>query len=385
MSKMKEQSAHQSSAWEWIPLENGQIRLVFRGDWTLPGERPVVPEDLRSKLCQPGIRHLSFDTSELGDWDSVWLSQLNQIGDLCRAQDIQLDPAGLPAGAQALLKLAAAVPEHKDAAAGRTPPGWITRLGEASLRGWEETKQWLSFTGESLMAFGNLLRGKALYRRVDFLEAVQQCGVDALPIVALISVMVGMILAFLGAIQLKMFGAQIYVADLVGIGMTREMGALMTGIIMAGRTGASFAARLGSMQVNEEVDALTTLGFSPMEFLVLPRMMAMILMMPLLCVFSNFLGIVGGALIGVSMLDLTLPQYYFQTIQAVSLTTATAGLFKSMVFGVLVAMSGCMYGIRCGRSASAVGEATTKAVVSGIVTIIVFDCLLSVVYTVLGI
>ena len=183
--------------------------------------------------------------------------------------------------------------------------------------------------------------------------------------------LVGLILAFVGAIELKMFGAQIFVADVVGIGMVRIMGAIMTGIIMAGRTGASFAAQIGTMQVNEEIDALQTLGISPMEFLVLPRMVALIVMMPLLCLYADLMGIVGGIVVGTGMLDLSLTEYLNRTREAVTMTHLWIGLFHSAVFGVLVAMAGCLRGMQCGRSASAVGEATTSAVVTSIVAIVV--------------
>ena len=229
-----------------------------------------------------------------------------------------------------------------------------------------------------------MLRGRAQYRRSDFLAVLQECGPEALPIIALISLLVGMILAFLGSVQLKMFGAEIFVANGVAMGMVREMGALMTGILMAGRTGAAFAARLGTMQVNEEVDALQTMGFSPMEFLVLPRAMALIIMMPLLSIYANVLGILGGAIVGILMLDLTPTQYYLQTLSSITLSSVVSGLVKSSVFGVLVAISGCMQGIRCGRSASAVGEATTAAVVNAIVSIVVADSIISIIYTITG-
>jgi len=169
------------------------------------------------------------------------------------------------------------------------------------------------------LAFLKLLRGKARFRRSDFIMTIQECGVQALPIVSLISLLVGLILAFVGAVQLMMFGAQIYVASLVGIAMVRVMGAIMTGIIMAGRTGAAFAAQLGTMQVNEEIDALTTLGVSPMEFLVLPRMLALGLMMPLLCLYADLMGILGGLIVGVGMLDLSVVEYINQTRASVSL------------------------------------------------------------------
>jgi phospholipid/cholesterol/gamma-HCH transport system permease protein len=214
---------------------------------------------------------------------------------------------------------------------------------------------------------------------------MQECGARALPIVSLISLLVGLILAFVGAIQLQQFGAQIYVADLVGIAMVREMGAMMTAIVMAGRTGAAFAAQLGTMQVNEEIDAFSTLGFSPIDFLVLPRMLALILMMPLLCIYADAMGILGGALVGVAMLDLTITEYFIETQGAIDMVDIMVGVVKSAVFGVLVALAGCLRGIQCGRSAQAVGLATTSAVVMGIVFIIVTDGIFSVITEAVGI
>jgi phospholipid/cholesterol/gamma-HCH transport system permease protein len=194
-----------------------------------------------------------------------------------------------------------------------------------------------------------------------------------------------LILAFVGIIQLKLFGAQIYVADLVGISMVRFMGAIMTGIIMAGRTGAAFAAQLGTMEVNEETDALRTLGISPVEFLVLPRMLALTIMMPLLCLFANLMGILGGAVVAVGFYDVNLMIFYRRTIQAIGLNDLGIGLFMSLVFGILVALAGCLRGMQCGRSASAVGDAATSAVVTAIVAIIVVTAIITVACDVIGI
>jgi phospholipid/cholesterol/gamma-HCH transport system permease protein len=214
---------------------------------------------------------------------------------------------------------------------------------------------------------------------------IQECGAQALPIVTLISFLVGVILAFVGAIQLAQFGAQIYVADLVGIAMVRDMGAMMTGIIMAGRTGAAFAAQLGTMKVTQEIDAFTTMGFSALEFLVLPRMIALILMMPLLCVYSDLVGILGGAAVGIGMLDLSATTYFRETMHAINLTDFFGGVFKSAVYGVLIAISGCLRGLECGSSSSAVGDAATSAVVTGIVFIIATCGIFSVIFYALGI
>ena len=241
------------------------------------------------------------------------------------------------------------------------------------------------FVGELALSVIRLIRGKAHIRMVEVMQIVQACSWQALPIVSLISLLVGLILAFMGAVQLRLFGAQIYVADLVGIGMAREMGAVMTGVIMAGRTGAAFAANLGSMQVNEEIDALQTLGVAPMDYLVLPRITALMLMMPLLCIYADFMGILGGMLVGVGAFDISATQYLNQTRNALSVTHFGIGVVKSVIFGLIVAICGCMQGMRSGRSAAAVGQATTSAVVIAIVYIVVADGLFAVLTNVLGI
>jgi phospholipid/cholesterol/gamma-HCH transport system permease protein len=208
---------------------------------------------------------------------------------------------------------------------------------------------------------------------VDLVQAFESSGVGALGIVALINLLIGAVLAFVGAVQLQQFGASIYVANLVAIGITRELGALMTGIVMAGRTGASFAAVLGTMTVNEEVDALRTMGLRPVEFLVLPRVLATSLMLPALVAYADVLGILGGTFVGVAMLDLGAVEYLRATQSSLALRHVVIGLVKSVAFGAVVALTGCYYGIRCGRTAAAVGEATTRAVVMGIVFVVIVD------------
>jgi phospholipid/cholesterol/gamma-HCH transport system permease protein len=222
------------------------------------------------------------------------------------------------------------------------------------------------------------------FRPSDFVLFVQQSGAEALPIVTLISFLVGAILAFVGAVQLEQFGAQIFVANLVAIGMVREMGALMTAIIMAGRTGTAFAASLGTMVVNEEIDALRTTGISPIDFLVVPRILALVMMMPLLCLYADLLGILGGATVGLVMLDLSLVQFINQSIGAIGMDDVAAGVIKATVFGVVVAVTGCLQGIRSGRNAAAVGDAATKAAVSSILFIVIVDAVLTVIYNKTG-
>jgi len=365
--------------------EAGTLLLGVRGDWKLKAGLPSPAEVGRGFEAAGAVRILAVDATQLGAWDSGLLGFLVGVQDLCKTRDIRMKTDTLPDGVQRLLRLATAVPERAGARRSAEQLDFLTLVGNESLALWRSGGQQLEFLGEALRSFGKLFVGKARFRRSDLMEIVFECGAAALPIVTLISFLVGLILAFVGAVQLQQFGAQIYVADLVGIAMAREMGALMTAIIMAGRTGAAFAAQLGTMQVNEEIDALTTFGLSSMEFLVLPRMIALILMMPLLCIYADLLGILGGGVVGVGMLDLSVTEYVNETVNGVHLSDFAVGIVKSSVFGVLVAIAGCLKGMQCGRSASAVGLAATSAVVTGIVFIVVTDGVFAVLTNVLGI
>jgi phospholipid/cholesterol/gamma-HCH transport system permease protein len=333
----------------------------------------------------PRVRRLTFDTRGLQAWDSALLPFLLKCVALCGQRQLDCDLSSLPQGVQRLLRLATAVPERSGARRESVTEPLLARIGKSVQGNLAASKELVAFLGQVTLAFLSLLRGRARYRRTDFFLVMQECGAQALPIVSLISFLVGLILAFVGAVQLRQFGAQIYVADLVGIAMAREMGAMMTGIVMAGRTGAAFAAQLGTMMVNEEIDALTTTGLPPMEFLVLPRMLALMLMVPLLCLYADLLGILGGMLIGVGMLDLGVVQYFNETQKALTLTTFALGVIKAVVFGAVVALAGCLRGMQSGRSAAAVGDAATSAVVTGIIWIIVTDAILTIVYEVLGV
>jgi phospholipid/cholesterol/gamma-HCH transport system permease protein len=361
------------------------LKVILSGHWKLGGELPGADQVQQTLEGKPGVRNLVFDTRELANWDSGLLTFLMNLGTLCSRRQIYLNRDGLPQGAKKLLELALAVPEKKDARTAEARVSFLTYLGNQTVYFIRSAGEMLEFLGDTVVAVLRLLRGKAQYRRADLGLIMQACSAQALPIVSLICFLVGLILAFIGAIQLKLFGAQIYVADLVGIAMVRLMAAIMTGIVMAGRTGGAFAAQLGTMQVNQEIDALKTLGVSPMEFLVLPRMLALALMMPLLCLYANLMGILGGMVVGVGMLNIGFIEYYNETVKAVGLWNLGIGLFSGMVFGVIVALAGCMRGMQCGRSASAVGEAATSAVVTAIVGIIVSTAVITVLCNFLGI
>jgi phospholipid/cholesterol/gamma-HCH transport system permease protein len=356
------------------------LLVALSGSWRLQDEVPALTGVAQALDTAPRLQRLMFDTTALTAWDSGLVTFLLDTLDLGAQRQIVVDQEGLPSGLRRLLHLATAVPERQGARREATPEPFLVRVGQETLGLLASVGDLLGFVGDAVFALGAFLRGRARFRRVEFLMLLQECGAQALPIVTLICFLVGAILAFIGAVQLAMFGAQIYVANLVGMAMTLEMGAMMTAIIMAGRTGAAFAAQLGTMTVNEEIDALTTLGLSPMEFLVVPRMLALVTMMPLLTLYGDLLGILGGALIGVTVLEISPVEYFHQTRAALTLTACAQGLIKSGVYGMLVALAGCLRGMQCGRSAAAVGQATTSAVVTSIVCIIIASALLTVIF-----
>jgi len=364
----------------------GDEKLVIRlaGSWCtkagLPATGPIAEE-----LSKAPPRAVVFDTSAMSAWDTGLLTFLIRVTSLCREGGIPAKREGLPAGVRRLLELSEAVPEKSDARAREIEASVLEKIGTATLSKRDTLMEMLGFLGDVTLAFTKLLRFRARYRTSDLLLLIQQAGAEALSIVTLISFLVGLILAFVGAIQLQQFGAAIYVADLVAVAMVREMGAMMTGIVMAGRTGASYAAQLGSMKVTQEIDALATMGISPLEFLVLPRMVALALMMPLLCLYSDVVGILGGAAVGIGMLDISPTTYFQQSIAAIRIVDLAGGVFKASVYGVLIALSGCLRGVQCGNSSSAVGEATTAAVVTSIVFIISACGIFAVLFYLLGI
>jgi phospholipid/cholesterol/gamma-HCH transport system permease protein len=364
-------------------VEPGGLRLELSGDWILGNDLPGVDpiEDFLEEHA--GITGLGFDASHLKSWDHGLLVFLKQAHDLCLRGQIRLDTEGLPPGPRGLLELATAVPE-KETREDPLETSILTRIGDVTLRVGQSWSETLSFIGEAALSFFRLLRGRARMRRIDLLAQMQECGANALPIVTLITFLVGVILAFTGAIPLRMFGAEIYVSTLVGVALVREMGPMMTAIILAGRSGAAFAAELGTMTVNEEIDALKTMGFSPMDFLVLPRMLALGLMMPLLALYADFMGILGGALTAKGMMGISFSLYFQDTIAALPPLQFFLGLIKAFIYGVLVALAGCMRGMQCGRSASAVGAAATSAVVTGIMYIIVASAVTTFIFSVLG-
>lgn len=363
----------------------GQLRVRVGGAWNIREGVPA-PVGLMRFLAGGEVSAVSFDGQGLTSWDSSLVAFVNGATERLRQRDIAVDVAGLPEGVQRLLALAGVATETAEAKpAVRTRPTWVARLGGVTLRRGRGVWSDLGLVGEVTTSFGRLVTGRARVRGVDVLREVKEAGAQALPIVTIVSFLLGTIMAFVGAAALRPFGTGIYVADVVATAMLRELAAVIVAIVMAGRTGSAYAAALATMNLTQELDALKTMGVGPIDFLVLPRLLALSLMLPLLCVYSSFVSIVGGALVAIAMLDLSPLQYLQRTRDAVPLTTFFIGVAKSASFGVLVAFFGCRAGLGTGRSAAAVGRAATTAMVSAIVAIIVADGVFAVVLQVLGI
>jgi phospholipid/cholesterol/gamma-HCH transport system permease protein len=364
---------------------NSTLVVRLAGDWHLRHGLPSSDLVAKQLDTAPKPAKLTFDAADLRDWDSGLLTFLIGVSELCHKRKLPADWSPLPEGVRSLIQLAEAVPEKTGARAEVSHTSFIEELGHEAISYAKGLDDFLRFVGEVAISFARLAVGKARFRRVDLMIVIQDCGASAFGIVTLVTFLVGIILAFEGAVQLQQFGASIFVADLVGISMTRDMGAMMTAIIMAGRTGAAFAAQLGSMKVTQEIDALTTMGVSPLEFLVLPRVLALFLMIPLLCIYADCLGVAGGAFVSATMLHIPLGMYLRETKAAVTLTDIFGGVFKAAVYGIIIAVAGCLRGFQCGNSSSAVGDAATEAVVTGIVYVIVACGIFAFIFNVLGI
>jgi phospholipid/cholesterol/gamma-HCH transport system permease protein len=341
------------------------VRLV--GAWRLAGELPPVGE-VEQALAREEATTVRVEASGVADWDSGLVVFLFGLLESCRARGVAVTYQALPGNLERMLALvqAPALPP-----APPPPPGGpLERLGKRALRWREKIRGAVLFVGETTLAMGRMLVGRARFRRQDLGLLLEGAGPSALPIIALVNFLVGIILAFVGITQLRRFGAEYYVADIVGIAVVRDMAALITGVVLAGRSGAAYAAQLATMKVTQEVDALRTLGISPVEFLVVPRVVALTIMMPFLTLFADLMGVLGGAAVGTTMMNQALAAYLRQTSHSVTNGDIRGGLVKAATYGALVALTGTARGLAAERSSEQVGVAATQAVVTGIVAII---------------
>lgn len=354
------------------------LEVRFYGSWTLESAARPLLNELDRALEEAGLLRTVLDGSAVERWDSRLVVLLARLHARARERGIELALRRFPRGVGKLLALAARGGGETDAAP--PPPEGVRPRRSAP----PVPVMAVALVGEMVLALGRLLGLRAQMEARDLLYNLRRCSSGALPIVGLVSVLVGVILAFVGANQLSRFGAELYVANLVTIGMAREMGALMAAILMAGRIGAAFAAELAAMRTNEEIDAIESFGLSAVDLLVLPRVLGLVLTLPLLALYADVLGMVGGGLSAVLLFDIHPLQYYEQSLRYLAPSDLFAGLVKAAVFGWIVALSGCFAGLAAPRGALGVGRAATRAVVWALVGIVLADALLTVLYYVLG-
>ena len=364
--------------------DQAETLIALSGTWRLTYRVPTL-HDVDQMLREVPVSHrLAVDVTGITGWDSALVVFLRSLRALSDRRRVRLELRGMTGELQRLLDLAESTPPKNADTAPTAQGSLLTAIGQDFLDLARSTGEIMAFFGEGTLAFRRFVTGRARFRRADLWLTVQQAGAEALPIVSLISFLVGVILGYIADQQLALFGARVYVADMVGLATVIQMGALITAIVLAGRTGAAFAAQLGTMQVNEEIDALRTLGIEPMDFLVLPRMLALIAMTPLLAIYADLLGILGGAFVGVTIGGLSLTEYLVETRAAIEWRHIIQGLISATVYGAIVAASGCLRGMQCGRSAAAVGEATTSAVVTAIVFIVIAAAVLTILFDAVG-
>ena len=375
---MSEPSSTSSDPRVLLRTDGGWLRVELQGAWRITERRPLWA----GLLAGADPAQVKLVWGRLEDWDSALLLFFFEVRQWCRTKNALCDFSDLPDALQRMLRQLEVVSETRRGA--DRSRDFLSMVGFAAQDVWAKTKEITTFVGECVISAAGLLKTPHKFRWRDCLDEMQQCGAMALPIVSLISLLIGLIMAYQSAVLMRQFGADIYVADAVGLVMVREMGAMMTAIILAGRTGAAFAATLGNMKAGEEIDALQTLGIRPVDFLVMPRLLALAVMLPLLALYANGLGIFGGMLVSRGLLNIPPAAYWVETQSAIDLSDIVTGLIKASVFGLLVGLAGCHRGLRADRSAAGVGRATTSAVVMGLLLIIVADALFAVIFNLFG-
>jgi len=360
----------------WTSHTDGAVAVVvLEGDWLV--SETTIDRGV-SRLVNDGatLRGIGFESGALGHWDSTLLVFLSQLRQASAQRNIDFDESGLPVTTRRLLDL---LPVRELPAAAAVGTSSISyRVGVHAINAWAEAVAVTTLVGETAQAVASVLRGRTHMRGIDLLTCVQEAGLEALPIVTIVNVLVGAILAFVGAIELRRFGADVYIANLAAVAVLREMAALMTAIVMSGRTGGAYAAQIATMQGSEEIDALRSFGIPLLDYLILPRVLALVSMMPVLYLYGSAIGILGGFAVAVAMLNISATIFTAQAAGAVTMAEVVFGLAKSVAFGALIAMAGCRVGLRAGRSAADVGRAATTAVVVGIVGVIALDAVFAV-------
>jgi len=368
----------------WLRASNEQDRLVLTagGSWTI--HQAAAVDDALRAVSVGSARRALLDLSQISGFDSAGAWLVSRTLQEMKAHGIAAETAGLAPSYEPLLKVVEAAKEGAVEHRGIVRRHWtamVERVGRATVEFFSEGKALLSFYGMTVVAYFAIIRRPRSLRLVSLVNQVEQSGLNAVPIVCLLSFLIGIVIAYVGADQLRQFGAEIFTVNLLGVIMLREIGVLMTAILIAGRSGSAYTAQIGTMQVNEEIDAMRTLGLDPMQVLVLPRINGLLISLPILAFLSNVAGLLGGAVMATVVLDVTFLQFIQQLQSVVKINHFVVGMIKAPVFAFIIAIVGCYEGLRVSGSAESVGRMTTKSVVTSIFLVIIADAIFSIIFS----
>ena len=369
-------SSHAAEGWQVLALSGALVTA----------EIARLDGPLREAVQRAGGQ-VRIDLAEVESLDSAGAWLIQRTREQLERRGCRVELEGADGGQQALIERVAGVATGAPAepAAGDPVSRVLVHLGKSTYEFGAEARDLLSFLGYAVVVFLRTLAQPRRLRVVALVNHMEKTGLDAMPIVGLLSFLIGVVLAYQGADQLSRFGAQIFTVNLVGIGVLREMGIILTAIMVAGRSGSAFTAQIGTMQVNEEIDAMRTIGLDPMDVLVIPRVLALVLVMPLLTFYANIMGLLGGAVMAMLALDISFVQFIRQLNDAVPIWSFWVGIIKAPIFAFIIALVGCFEGLKVSRSAESVGLRTTQAVVEAIFIVIVLDAIFSVFFSYIGI
>jgi phospholipid/cholesterol/gamma-HCH transport system permease protein len=360
-----------------VNAEGDVVRVAVGGRWKITEPLP----NWKRLIGRQKPARIAVVAEELEQWDSSLLLFLFEAQQWCRAHNASCELEALPEKIRTLL--GQLVSSHEKSVPVDRSQNFFVTVGLATKDAWVKFREIMHFVGETVISAWQLAKSPHRFRWNDCIDEMQQCGAMALPIVSLISFLVGVTLAYTGAIVLRQYGGDIYIADLIGLSMIRETGAVMTAVVIAGRTGAAFAATLANMKANEEIDALEVLGIRPVQFLVLPRMLALTVMMPLLALYANALGILGGGAVALGLLSIPPSAYWVEMLTSLDMSDLAVGVIKATTFGVIIGVAGCLRGLQAERSAEGVGRAATSAVVTALLLLVVADAVFAVLFNIL--
>jgi phospholipid/cholesterol/gamma-HCH transport system permease protein len=382
MASLSPDRAHQEAAWLTTEQHNDVVRLVAGGDWII-SQLSQLDRELRA--LPASNNPVEIDGSALKRLDSAGAWLLLRTRRQMEAEGTTVQTVSVPERFKPLIEIVARDDEKSYVIQQPMAHPFLFRVGRGFMQALEQGYNMLGYLGQVTAETTNVIGPQKKLRLVAFANQIEQTGINALPIVGLLGFLIGIVLAYQGADQLRQFGAEIFTINLLGVGILREIGVLITSIIVAGRSGSAFTAQIGTMRVNEEIDAMQTMGLNTVDVLVLPRVLALVITLPFLTFYADIMAMIGGAMMCYLDLGISIPAFMRQLQGAVTINTFIVGLVKAPVFAFVIGLVGCFEGLNVERNAGSVGRLTTRSVVESVFLVIVLDAGFSIMFSILGI